>query len=237
MRSIYSSDSSLLIYYGTGGLASLSSYRRVVLQYGHHDVHEVVALRRAGTQPLVYLSLGEDTGPPAAWQRPTRNPWWGGALVDPTHPGWITRVTTTVERALAYGYAGVFCDTLDAAMSGPERSAMIALVRHLKGRVGSRAVLVNRAAAIASAIAPYVDGFVFEGFSTTWLDGYQALPPLALEGNVERLECYRAAGRPVFALDYADDVELASFARARAATHGLASQVSNRMLTALPDAS
>ena len=91
--------------------------------------------------------------------------------------------------------------------------------------------MANRGFELQPELSQFVDGFLFEAFSTTWEDGYRALRPLELLANVDLLDRLRVTNREVFALDYAVTESLAAFALARAATHGLPLQVSNRELT------
>ena len=61
---------------------------------------ELAWLRAREVQPLGYLSLSEDQGPPAPWQRPERNPDWGGAFVHVGHPGWVEHVVGQAKAAM-----------------------------------------------------------------------------------------------------------------------------------------
>ena len=57
----------IAFYYDSGELDRLSDYQRVVLQPDHYSPADLRRLRQRGVQPLAYLSLSEDTGPPAPW--------------------------------------------------------------------------------------------------------------------------------------------------------------------------
>lgn len=70
-------NDSPIALYGAGQLERLLRYQRVVLQPDFYSAAELSRLRKAGVEPLAYLSLSEDQGPPAPWQRPERNPDWG----------------------------------------------------------------------------------------------------------------------------------------------------------------
>lgn len=234
MPSIYSSSTELAVYYGRGEVAVLAGLRRVVLQPGYHAPFELAELKAGGTEPLAYLSLSEDTGPPAPWQRRESNPDWGGHYVDLTHPGWQELVHMRTIAALELGFNGLFLDTLDLPARFPsEEEPLIELVAAARNAVGSGYLLANRGYALHEQLAELVDGFLFEAFSTTWHGGYRALTGPDLVGNAARLDRLRATGRDLFALDYADTPALAAFARSRAATHGVPLQVSDRHLTRL----
>jgi hypothetical protein len=235
MPSIFSSDAALFVYYGRGGVDRLARYERVALQPGLHTRDELAFLADAGTRTLAYLSVGEDLGPPSPWQREERNPHWGGRYVVVAHPGWRTSLLTVAESVFDFGFQGLFLDTLDAAGASPEGpEATVALVDALHGVDGDRPLLANRGFALAPYLASLVDGFVFEGFSTTWVGGYRALDVGELGRNDRALAALSRVDRPIYALDYAADNALARFARARAATHDLPCQVSDRWLLQIP---
>ena len=79
----------ICFYYGDGRLAELAGYQRVVLQPGFYQPDQLRYLAEQDVQALAYLSLSEDQGPPAPWQRQERNPDWGGAFVHVGHPLWV----------------------------------------------------------------------------------------------------------------------------------------------------
>lgn len=235
MPSIFSSDRDLLIYYGRGGAERLAHYRRVALQVGLHDEEELARIQQAGTRALAYLSLGEDLGPPGPWQREERNPLWGGRYVIVDHPGWRERLRAAAAAAFDLGFAGLFLDTVDSAAAATDgAAATAALVASLRRLAGDRPILANRGFQVAARLAPLVDGFVFEAFSTTWCDGYRALEAHQLGCNDRLLAALRRFERPVFAIDYADGLTVARFARARASSHGLPCQVADRWLLQIP---
>lgn len=225
----------LLVYYGRGELATLAGYRRVVLQPTHYDGAELRALAEAGTQALAYLSLGEDTGPDAPWQRPRRNPEWGGRYVYLGHPGWAKQLQASARTWLQRGFQGLFLDTLDTVDLFPEeRGEMLELVARLRKLAHGRYLLANRGFSLLPELAELIDGFLFEAFSSTWCgERYAALPPRELLHNVMTAQRLQATGRDLYALDYALTPQLAAFARDRALRHGFTPLISNRDLTQL----
>ena len=234
MPSTSCSDPELLVYYGVGGLDRLAAHRRTVLQRLHYSSAELDELSCRGTGTLAYLALSEDRGPPAPWHRAERNPWWGGHYVDVGHAAWRDLTLRHAERSLERGFAGLFLDTLDTVSLFPEdREPLIGIVASLRSLIGDRYLMANRGLALAAELAPLVDGFLFEAFSTTWAGGYRALPQHELLANARVLQDLQRTGRDLYALDYATSPALTRFAQARAATHGLPSQVSNRDLTRL----
>ena len=216
-------------YYGSGALAELARLDAVVLQPANYGPSEVDELARRGAHPIAYLSVGEDTGPPAPWHRAGRNPDWGGAHVRMSHAGWSDALVSQASSALERGFHGLFLDTLDVVGVYPEdRAPLLRLVGRLRQRVdverGSRGVLLaNRGFALLPELAEWVDGVVFEAFSCSWLPGGGCAPvaPAELQRNVVLARLVQAAGVPLHALDYVDRPQLEAFARHRAELHGL----------------
>lgn len=188
-------------------------------------------LRRAGTETLAYLSLGEDPVPGRPWQRPEVNRLWNVHYVDVGHPAWHAYVLDRAAAALEQGFDGFFLDTLDTPDLFPENAEpLVALVASLRALTDGY-VAANRGFAQMERLRAHVDAFVFEGFSTTWQGGYRPLPRERLALNVELAHDLQATRRDLFALDYAITPELKEFAVNRAVAHGLEPQVSNKMLT------
>lgn len=225
----------LLVYYGSGELMTLAQHKRVALQAGHYFPSELKFLAARGTEALAYLSLGEDTGPEAPWQLAERNPVWGGHYVDPAHPEWLAHVQTQAQLALADGFTGLLLDTLETPpILAGGRAALVTLLSRLRELVGDGYLLANRGHHVHHEVTPFVDGFLFESFSTTWEDDYRALRGRELLDNATRLRTLEATGRELYALDYADRPDLADFAVERGDNLGLRVQVTNRHVTCLP---
>lgn len=225
----------LLLYYGSGELPALAQYQRVVLQPDHYTQTELAVLTAGGTEALAYLSVGEDTGPPAPWQLAQRNPVWGGHYVDAWHAGWRGHLREVAARALDKGFTGLMLDTLEAPPLLREgRGAIPALTAMLRESVGAGFIIANRAHQVRDAVRESVDAFLFESFSTTWEDGYRALRGRELLDNAVKLRELRESGKPVYALDYSNRRSLTDFAVSRGFNLDVDVQVSNRDVTCLP---
>jgi polysaccharide biosynthesis protein PelA len=231
----------LAVFYGSGELDALQGFRRVVLQPLHYSDDALAALRAAGTAPLAYLSLGEDvvgedTGAAAPWRRPERNTAWYGHYVRAAHPDWLAHLRKRAEALVARGFAGFLLDTLDTVDLFPEdRSAYLELVAALRQVTPTGYLLANRGFSLLPELSEYLDGLLFEAFSSTWSTdgGTGALAPADLMLNTERVNALEGRGLDLYALDYADTPALEAFARDRARSHGLASLIGNRELTRL----
>ncbi len=227
----------LAFYYGAGRIHDLVAYQRVVLQAQFYSREDVALIIDAGTQPLAYLSLSEDEGPPAPWQRMDRDPDWGSALVHVGDPRWVEHVTDRAAQALGAGFAGLFLDTLNVEWTHPEDVPhLLALVAALREQSGSAYLLANRGFALLPGLAELVNGVVFESFSVRWVDqGYAPWPPDILEGHATVAERLLAFDLDLYALDYADSPAMTAFAHRRAGQFGMSCFVSDRALSRLEE--
>lgn len=231
-----STSSRLALYYGFGELEVLRRFERVVLQPTHYSDAELAHLAQT-TVPLAYLSLGEDTGAAAPWQRHERNPDWHGHYVEASHPEWYAYVQQQADTLLRRGFGGFLLDTLDSVDLFPDdRDAYLRLVAGVREVAPEGYLLANRGFSLLPELARHVDGLLFEAFSSTWIPdgGTSALAPGDLLINTERVTQLEPLKLDLYALDYADTAALAAFARNRAASHRLTSLISNRDLTRLP---
>lgn len=224
----------LCLYYGAGRLPELSRYERVVLQPDFYAPVELAGLAAAGVRTLAYLSMSEDTGAPAPWQRVEHNPDWGGAYVHVGHPGWVEHVVEQARAAVAAGFGGLFLDTLNVELTFPEDVPhLLALIRVVRDRAEPGYLLANRGFGLLPELAEVVDGVLFESFTARWTvdGGYAAWPPDVLEFHAQIAERLATLELERYALDYADGPGLAAFARRRAAQFGLVSVISDKALS------
>ena len=223
----------ICFYYGNGRLIELAEYPRVVLQPPFYTSAELKYLTEQGVETLAYLSLSEDQGPPAPWQRKEKNPAWGGAFVHVGHPEWVEHVVGQARAAMKQGFDGLFLDTLNVELTFPEDVPhLLTLVAALRAEAGDGYVLANRGFGMLPRLAQLVDGVVFESFSARWTDeGYAPWPADTLEFHAQIAEQLLQLELDLIALDYADSPGLAEFARRRARQFGLHSFISDRALS------
>ncbi|WP_328339193.1 hypothetical protein [Micromonospora sp. NBC_00421] len=223
----------ICFYYGDGRLPELTRYVRVVLQPDFYRPAELRYLAEQDVQTLGYLSLSEDQGPPAPWQRQERNPDWGGAFVHVDHPLWVAHVVKQAKQAIAQGFAGLFLDTLNVELTFPEDVPhLLTLVAAVREEAQPAYLLANRGFGMLPRLAEIVDGIVFESFSARWTDqGYAAWPPDVLEFHAQIAEQLLQLELDLYSLDYADSQGLTDFAERRARQFGLQSSVSDRALS------
>jgi hypothetical protein len=223
----------ICFYYGAGQLEALTRYQRVVLQPEFYLPAQLVHLGAQGVQTLGYLSLSEDQGPPAPWQRSERNPDWGGAFVHVDHPLWVDHVVGQARAAMAAGFSGLFLDTLNVELTFPEDVPhLLTLVAAIAEEAQPEYLLANRGFGMLPRLAELVDGVLFESFSARWTDdGYAPWPPDVLEFHAQIAERLLQLDVELYALDYADSPGLADFAVRRAWQFGLQGVVSDRALS------
>ncbi|GAA3474496.1 hypothetical protein [Nonomuraea roseola] len=226
--------SPICFYYGDGRLDRLAAYEKVVLQADFYTPDQLAVLKGQGVHTLGYLSLSEDVGPPAPWQRAERNPDWGGAFVHVGDPGWVAHVVEQAKAAIATGFTGLFLDTLNLEQTFPEDLPhLLALIAAIREEAGPDYLLANRGFALLPRVAELVDGVLFESFSARWVDTetYAPWPDDVLEVHATVAEHLLEYDLDLYALDYADTAELADFAHRRAAEYGMLCFVSDRVLS------
>ena len=223
----------ICFYYGAGQLEALTRYRRVVLQPDFFEPKQLAYLASAEVQTLGYLSLSEDQGPPAPWQRLERNPDWGGAFVHVDHPLWVDHVVGQAKAAMGAGFYGLFLDTLNVELTFPEDVPhLLTLVAAIAEEAKPGYLLANRGFGMLPQLGELVDGVLFESFTARWTDdGYAPWPPDVLEFHAQIAERLLQLDVELYALDYADTPGLADFAVRRAWQFGLQCVVSDRALS------
>jgi len=226
----------IAFYYGFGKLKALASYKRVVLQPAHYTADDLIWLKARGIEPIAYLSLGEDSGPPAAWHRNQKNTAWQPRFVKFGSLGWSQPVCIQAMKHLAKGYSGFFLDTIDVVDLFPEdRKWMIELVTNLRALTGQKTLIANRGFSLMKEMSYFVDAVVFEAFSTRWNKDGEYIPLTVNELNWTSVIADELArmDMPTYALDYADTPFLKAFAKRRATQHGFITSISNKDLTAI----
>ncbi|MFC0107508.1 hypothetical protein [Kibdelosporangium aridum] len=225
-------SSAIAFYYGDGKLSALARHSTVVLQADFYSPAELAWLADQGVRTLCYLSLTEDVGPPAPWQRDKRCPDWGWAYVHVGSPLWQAHVLDQAAAGLKSGFAGLFLDTLNIEFTYPEDLPHLwELISALREASGSAYVLANRGFGLLPELGSVVDGVLFESFSARWVaDSYARWPQATLDVHAEYAVKLAELGVEVYALDYADTPELEEWAVRRAAEYGMPCFVSDKAL-------
>lgn len=226
----------LFLYYGSGRLGDLLAYEKVVLQPDRYTKEELHFLTRREVLPIAYLSVGEDQKSNAPWILSGKRSKWGSFWVDPCHPEWVAHITEKVRDFLEKGFKGLFLDTLDTAAE-VSRGGTLLLAKRIREEAKEAYLLANRGFALLPELASYIDGILFESFSTTHSPRYAPLPEEQLRQNEIMAYYLKVFGKELFSLDYANNEELEAFAYQRAMQLGLCPVISNKHLTRPPLAS
>jgi polysaccharide biosynthesis protein PelA len=235
-----SSRSPMVFYYGKGNMAALTRYSRAVLQPGHYTSLELNWLRRHGVETLAYLDTsGKYTVKP--WQKENKETSnaWGKQFV--RHGAiWTQPVLEQVRTAFELGFSGIFLDGLESeemtSFKRLETLELIAEVRNLaNSNMTRRTLLANRGFQLMPELLDFVNGVVFEAFSTRWSskNGYNISPKHELAWSATVALELKRKNIPVYTLDYADTAELKHFAKRRAEHFGFTPLIANRELTQL----
>jgi polysaccharide biosynthesis protein PelA len=227
----------MVFYYGKGNMAALTRYSRAVLQPGHYTSLELNWLRRHGVETLAYLDLsGKSKGKP--WQaRESKEAasTWGKQFVR-NGATWTQPVLEQVKTMFELGFAGVFLDTLESEEMTPlKRLEKLELIAEVRSLANKNTLLANRGFQLMPELLDFVNGVVFEAFSTRWnpKGGYTISPKHELAWSATIALELKRKQKPVYTLDYADSAELKHFAKRRAEHFGFTSLIANRELTQL----
>lgn len=191
----------------------------------------VEALRADGRIALAYVSIGEAesyrgywrpawTTRPPAWLGPENPDWEGNYAVRFWDPGWraiLLAEDGPLARIVDAGWDGAYLDLVDVYERWVELGElsedeglrrMAAFVRDVSTfararRPGFLIVPQNAPALVARPdVLPSVDGI---GLEDTFFDGERAQPARATDEVLSHARRIRAAGKPVFAVDYCRD--------------------------------
>lgn len=217
-------------YYGIGKIEKMSKFDVAILESRNLTRQNIEALNRSGTWTIGYISVGEDItlrvgdgkgpGGYASFYfdrdkdgQPDMNPNWNSFFTDAGNPLWqdiiIEKVRTIIEDK---GLDGIFLDTVDTVdLYRESKLGMIDLIRRMREEFPYIKNVQNRGFSILEDTAEFIDGLMFEGFSTThsWEDGTNiradkskliSTGMLAIKIN----ELRKKNNFIVFALDYAD---------------------------------
>ena len=129
-------------------ISELAQFDWSVVEPGHVSAGDVKTLRKLGSQPFAYLSVGEFSGNKAAIDKaglgkavsPVRNGAWDSQVMDLAAPAWREHLFSRAKALQAEGYAGLFLDTLDSFQLMPQaeqeaqRHALASFLRELHQR-------------------------------------------------------------------------------------------------------
>jgi polysaccharide biosynthesis protein PelA len=219
-----SSRTPLVFYYGKGNMSALTRFDTAILQPSHYTPLELGWLKRHGVTTLAFLDLSKDNPKARQQQR----------VLERSSNVSTQSLLEQVKVAFDLGFEGLFVDSVDVQNPAGKKQKL-ELLQEFRKLAGSRTVLVNRGFSLMPDLLGIVNGIVFEAFSTQWnhKQGYALLPKPELAWSAAIATQLRQHQTPVYALDYADTIELKHFARRRAEHFGFTSLIANRELTQL----
>jgi hypothetical protein len=204
---------SYMVYYGKNQGDRLAAYDLAILQPDTLNREDLAALHKQGTLVVAYLSIGEvETERPwytdgrfdPAWVL-GKNENWGSYFIDAGKPGWQKLMLDLAGEYLAYGFDGIFLDTVDTVDSYPETKAgMIGLIHALRQRYPDALLVQNRGFNVIQDVSADLDALMFEGFTTDY--NFQTHEYMSQENNQLAGELYllkSKTGLVILALDYA----------------------------------
>ena len=242
---------SFAVYYGEPRTKLLSTFDLAVIESASYTPEQIDLIKKNGTLVICYCTIGELDSHEAAlfknrkgWYMdgdkdgaPDRNANWDSFYANPADPQWRRFVLEKTQRTMNEKHCdGIFMDTVDTVDLYPKSAdAMTGLVRSIRDANPGAFIISNRGFAIMEGIAPFIDGVLFECFSTDYdfeKKHYRRFDIDDMKYNhiiyENKLKAFIKRGGLVFSLDYAlpDQKNLINFAWTRAMDYGFIPSIS-----------
>ena len=186
-RKAFDQIESYVCYYGSGQIEAMSARDAAIIETKNQTPETIARLQAADTLVIGYISVGEDDdfrvgdgrGPggydSAYFDRDgdnvaDQNPIWKSHYADARQPSWRRYfLDRAYEMRQQYGVDGFFLDTVDTSELYKEsEEAMVSLIQELRAQNPESIIVLNRGFHTVEALAPVVDGVMFESFTTTY---------------------------------------------------------------------
>ena len=211
------------IYYGSDNIEKLSKYDLVIIEpynYNKEDLKKLKSLN-PNIKVIAYLSIGE-----VSKDRPYfkdcqkiivgKNQNWNSQYVNVSSPIWQKIILDEVKKFKDMGFDGVFLDTVDSAIYTNQKNEVIDSIKKIREENPNIIIIQNRGFEVIDKTAPYMDGFLFEDFTT----GYDFKNKKAyywdngdlnwINAQGEKLKNFKEKyGIVILTLDYVNDAEMA----------------------------
>ncbi|CAB3287733.1 conserved exported protein of unknown function [Methanocaldococcus lauensis] len=161
------------IYYGSNNIEKLSKYDLVIIEpynYKKEDIQKLKSLN-PNIKVIAYLSIGE-----VSKDRPYfkdcqkiivgKNQNWNSYYVNVSSPIWQNIILNEVKKFKDMGFDGIFLDTVDSAIYTNQKNEVIELIKKIRKENPDIIIIQNRGFEIVNETAPYIDGILFEDFTT-----------------------------------------------------------------------
>lgn len=190
---------------------------------------DIQKFKDAGVWTVEYITLGEDyslnigdgmgPGGYASYylyddnDQPIPNGDWGSYYVDPANPAWRTIVFNEIRRIIDSGVDGIFMDTVDCIDAYPQTfNGMCNLIKDIREEFPDIKMVLNRGFTAVPTVYEYLDGVMFELFSTYYnlsVFKYDVLDESSVTFSYNRYNgvqivnaCRQKKYFPVFAMEY-----------------------------------
>ncbi|HET8802777.1 MAG TPA: endo alpha-1,4 polygalactosaminidase [Marinobacter sp.] len=241
-------------YYGREApIGALYAYDWVVLQQDQATDARIDLLRKGGTQPVSYISIGEIAKSHRYFReiqehwKLGRNEAWESVVLDLRLPDVRQFILDQlIAPAMARGFSGLFMDTLDSHLLTPQGKAQpdafadgqAALLENIRNRWPGARIIINRGFHLPEASHALVDALAFESWRAGYLAGqnqYVSVPDQDRAWLAQQLNHWRTRHPevPLIAIDYLRDDDMAPEHAAQLRAEGFIPYVTNGALNRL----
>ncbi|MDY6840517.1 MAG: endo alpha-1,4 polygalactosaminidase [Pseudomonadota bacterium] len=241
-------------YYGQEApIGALYAYDWIVLQQDQTTNSRLDLLKRGGTRPLSYISIGEIAKShrffsevPSQWKLDS-NTAWKSVVLDLRQPEVRKFILNRlIAPAFERGFEGLFMDTLDSHLLTPEGKAtpdafvksQAALLAEIRDRYPDATIIINRGFHLPESGHSMIDALAFESWRAGYDSGqkrYTKVSERDREWLSLQLEHWRSAHPeiPLIAIDYLPESKLVSSHARQLRSEGFIPYVSNGDLNRL----
>jgi hypothetical protein len=188
-----------------------------------------------GKKFFAYISVGEIARNAEYFQQAeeagvaflSENENWDSLVVDLASPAWSTFVVENLASlAVRKGYDGFFLDTMDSyylaseASQTEQESGLVYLMKKLKKAYPDKQIIANRGFPVFEQLKNMIDGVLVESLFQRWsfsAEGWESQSQSGTEWLLDQLAPVKAAGLPIFIVDYVDPsrIDIASWTAER----------------------
>ena len=228
------------VYYGKNEVDYLKTFKLVIIQPSHYDKQQIERIKNSGTKVIAYFSIGEiekilkyKNGKiiPIYLDRnkdgkPDKNKNWNSYFINPWSDEWKNYSNEKIKKIFSNGFDGLFLDTIDTVDIYPElKENFVSYIKWLRDCFPSKILIVNRGFSIIKEISPYIDGVLFECFSTHYNfknKRYERWKGNDLKWTENIMKKLKEMKLKIYILDYSkkEDIKLIEFIEKRAEKFG-----------------
>lgn len=200
-------------------LTELTQFDWVVFESAQVSSADVSFVRKQGSTPFAYLSVGEFNGNVGALEREgllearssVRNEAWDSQVMDLTSAIWRSYLLRRAAALSEQGYAGLFLDTLDSFQLLPDseheaqRKALVGFLRELKQQQPGMMLFFNRGFGVLPELPNSAAAVAVESIHAGWNAVSRTYGDISQNDRdwlEARLKPLREQGIPLVAIDY-----------------------------------